>query len=983
MADDPALLVWLKREKPEYHAKARELRSEVERWLNYVPQTFPHFTSHTIDHSDEIVRQLSQFLFLGSQKRPRPVLKDFSATEAYVLIASAYLHDAGMVVSQADKERLVQSEEWRAWVAPGAAGEARWLAVQQQLQQAETNVAQVLAAGAQLRYLIAEFFRAQHHLRVRQVIELNANALGRFDFGDHQLRAAISAVCVGHGLSHDELLDVNKYPEERNIRNDRVNLQFCAIALRLGDLLDLRTNRACPLLLSAAAPMPAGSEPHWSQYSRIGHMVTAPDRIEIWAECQSAEEFAVLKDWCGWIVEECEFAETCRSRWLRRFGTWEPPRAKMTGPDPTIKIRFQGGDEEEWRIEVDPREAIERFVQSDPRDPSFIRELLQNAVDATRCRIYRDLQRSGRPLPSRVTDVPADRLSQYAIEIGVEVGEDKRGRPEAAGSEPGVVVTVADPGIGMTRSIVRNYLLQVGKSWYTTQEFARTFPFVPTSQFGVGFLTVFGVSNDIEVQTRAESGDEPIGLKLCGPRNYIIFEKGHRETIGTTVTVRLRPGALQRMAVEDIARYVGWLCRRVEVPIRLTVNGAVHILEAERPSAFESRSDDPDRPNAEFVVKAVPIDTGEWQGEYYVFAEVIDGVENWDWGYAWILGLQRDRPNVRLPEIPMRLEALHGLTLHERQPIDLIDRVRIDYRGRRSAVADWKRASWQTGIRQPPREAIGALIERHLEERDRVASEDDGWRYRNRLAWVSEELGLEFWSKIGGLVPVHGGGRAGAISLREWAEIEDVWLVRRTALGERPEAWREVAADDSLVLDLAETEKCARLVWRALLRNRSLSAVKAVRGWVGTRWTRSDKAGSLIRAKDDGGAVTLPTLVESVHCRDLELPKLVVLRLRSRDYFSILAWNEGHPLGRWGKRISLLSAAELGATGIPSVAATGVIEAFLNGSAAEVQRRLAAWRRIAGLPQDLQPPECGCSDDDLSVEVALGIAPPRRLPTSE
>jgi hypothetical protein len=273
------------------------------------------------------------------------------------------------------------------------------------------------------------------------------------------------------------------------------------------------------------------------------------------------------------------------------------------------------------------------------------------------------------------------------------------------------------------------------------------------------------------------------------------------------------------------------------------------------------------------------------------------------------------------------------------------------------------------------------LIERHLEERQRRVREDEGWRYRNRLAWISERLGLEFWSKIGGLIPVHGRGRPGAISLREWGEMKDVWLVRRKPPDERPEARQQVTTvTDAVILDSAETERCPQFVWRVLLEDRALSDVREVGGWVGTRWTRDETRRTLIRKKDDSGSVPLPVLVESMHSADLGLPSLVVLRLQTRDYYSILAWNEGHPLGRWAKGISVLSAGELGAVGVPRETATGVIEAFLHGSEVEVENRLQAWRKISGLPQDLLPPECGCTDEQMSVEVALGIRLPRASP---
>ncbi|HEV2704432.1 MAG TPA: hypothetical protein VGV59_00830 [Pyrinomonadaceae bacterium] len=101
--EQTAIMAYLKTLDEGYHAKILELRKAVEGWLAYTPQTFPHYTLHTIQHSDEIVRQVSKILFRDDDSS-RPVIK-LSAAEAYVLVAAAYLHDAGMVT--ADKVQFI------------------------------------------------------------------------------------------------------------------------------------------------------------------------------------------------------------------------------------------------------------------------------------------------------------------------------------------------------------------------------------------------------------------------------------------------------------------------------------------------------------------------------------------------------------------------------------------------------------------------------------------------------------------------------------------------------------------------------------------------------------------------------------------------------------------------------------------------------------------------------------------------------------
>lgn len=127
--DRAALSLYLKRRDDAYFGKLVVLREQISRWLAYTPATFPHYTSHTVDHSDEIVTQLSFLLFDGADPgKPR---LDLSSAEAYILLASAYLHDAGMVASDVEKLSILKSPAWQAWVSGDSGGAKRWQEIEQ------------------------------------------------------------------------------------------------------------------------------------------------------------------------------------------------------------------------------------------------------------------------------------------------------------------------------------------------------------------------------------------------------------------------------------------------------------------------------------------------------------------------------------------------------------------------------------------------------------------------------------------------------------------------------------------------------------------------------------------------------------------------------------------------------------------------------------------------------------------------------------
>jgi molecular chaperone HtpG len=159
-----ALMVFLRERKLALHSKIIELRAAVEGWLSLIPNTFPHYTSHTVHHSDEIVLQMSKLLFRGDN--PRQPVVQFSPTEAYILATAAYLHDAGMVVSDKEKAEILGSPDWKEWTESGG-GASRWQKIQD-LRRGDSpsdEGTRNFLADVQTRYLIAEFVRRTHHLR--------------------------------------------------------------------------------------------------------------------------------------------------------------------------------------------------------------------------------------------------------------------------------------------------------------------------------------------------------------------------------------------------------------------------------------------------------------------------------------------------------------------------------------------------------------------------------------------------------------------------------------------------------------------------------------------------------------------------------------------------------------------------------------------------------------------------------------------------
>jgi molecular chaperone HtpG len=853
---DTALYRFLSARSTSYAGRARDLRSSISGWLEYIPATFPHFTRHTVAHSEAVIKQLSQLLFYDDDAE-RAVI-ELSAVEAYILITAALLHDAGMVCSQAEKAAILDSGDWAQWVAASSSRTEKIEALRafREASVPASSELRNMLADFGLRQMIAEFVRRTHHMRVVPILEQNEAALAGFAFGDASLRATIAATCESHGLASPELDDAQRFPDRRNLRDEAVNVRLMALLLRISDLLDVSPERACPLIQSAAAPLPDESVAHWNQFERFRHRLTAPDRIELDAECETADEHRLIRDWCQWIVDEVTSARTLMAGTHRHAG-WTPPLASMTGSDATISVRPSPGATyipSDWTFQLDPIAVVNRFVTDVSSEPLFfVRELIQNALDATRRRLSDLVYNGSQTRPRDIREVNEDLRAEH----GVKLVLNTRARTDATSGEMEEVqeLSVEDHGVGMSKQIIERYFLQIGRSYYTTPDFKVNYEFAPTSRFGIGFLSVFGASDHVTVETATAediaSNTGGLRLTLTGPRAYILTEPGRREAPGTSITIRLATPLQQGSLTEMVTA----LCRRVEVPVELTDLSLDTTIFAERPDRFCWERPVPGTDDEKISVRAYPVNAPGVSGELYVVVYAArPGAESWARA-TWVENSYIvQHPGDPLPSLPTGAIFVNGLITASRSEVHSPLRVRLDYR-RQAPSLGLARANAMpimSDIQQDP-DVISALTEilhEHLAETS-LNTGPDAWRYLNRMV---EAFPLErYWHERSGVVPTYKGKQRALVSMSELARrpvITVLQYVRNYAsvqhghnTKKRDIVWSSLTlADDEPLLVDWEINRCSPAVRRGIFGRRWISEIRSIPGgFLRIKWTLRDR----------------------------------------------------------------------------------------------------------------------------------------------
>ena len=966
---DTALYIFLKESDELLYGKILELRNRITGWLSYIPATFPHYTRHTVEHSDEIVRQISNLLFTGDD-RGKPVTS-LSAVEAYILVAAALLHDAGMVCSDKEKSELLSSDEWKNWVTSGAGAE-RWVEIKH-LRETHNDIDESVRnflSDLETRFLIAEFVRLRHHIRSGDFLTEHEGLLGSFALNDQVLTRTIFDVCVGHGLNRSEIEDTRRYPEERDILGYKANVRFLAILLRLGDLLDMSSDRACPLLLNAACPLPSTSLAHWSQYGSITHRLTSPEVIEIDAECTTQDEHRVLQDWCQWIVDEVTFATTALNRTSRHSG-WIPPRASLDGANPSIRICPKRGANYVpylWKLELDTVAVIDRLVQSIYGSPKvFVRELIQNALDATRCRVcleYDEID-SAEDFPY---EVPENVLEKFPVVIELtetEITNEMSGKKESR-----QVVAVEDAGIGMDAEIIQRYLLQIGRSYYTSAEFRDRYTFNPTSRFGIGFLSVFGVSTDVTVVTAAINSEDPgFKLKLTGPRNYLLVEKVHKSNPGTRVEVTLNTP----FSKGELLSLVKQWCQRVEFPIVVREFGEEFVVNAEVPAKYIGKFPDIRKEIAEFEIRMFPLQALGVRGEIYVFIYKDDSGERWDEYGRVRYSYNTLDARADLPYFPESLICINGISTADHVGFNTNSvSWRIDYRkGEYSTPLDRGHVNFHQGQQVPieVRHRIEEILAEHLKT-SKLVRGDQGWKYKQRLVEQFPVSG--FWENESSMVRIHSDGKTILISLSEFFKVprfSTISAILPFLADERlkPKDRKKVHKSED---EIAKERGGINLIRQDLLHV-SNSHVESIfsrsvprriarlkDGIFATDFEWSDLSSNISR-KEFG--------IHIVEFQDISICG-ICLNVTDYSLHKLYLLNSTHPLIVW--RTTLLDMLENLKPSNKFEVSTKQTEnldellerALWLGEIKELDQFLDGWRVSPDTPEDLRPPELSSSD---------------------
>jgi len=575
-------------QRDDDHATSRQrlqsafvnFRERASRLGAEIPRDLPFFTVHDVSHLDALWEMVDLIAGPGYPLTP---------SEVFILGGAILVHDLAM--SQAafshEFDRLKGEPLWRDAVASHLRTKFNRPPIADEIAHPDEATERAV-----IQYLLRE-------IHARQAIVLPTKewryaGTTYYLLEDADLRATfatdIGKVAFSHHWPLDDLLDPGKLPQKTSGGPGwlppewTVDLVKLACLLRTADAAHVDDRRAPGFI--AALRQPVGvSDHHW----RFQHLLRTPyrdsndDRIQYRSNrpftIDETDAWWVAYDWLRMLDRELRtvdslLADTRRPR-LAAKGVWNVEHPARLAED----LPTEGWEPADVRIQVRDIAQLVRMLGGSQlygnRPEVPLRELIQNAADAIRAR--RKLQ-GHEPTFGRIL---------------VRPGKDPATNEDW--------IEVEDDGVGMSKDVLTDTLLDFGAAFWGTGRMRVEFPGLEaagmeaTGQFGIGFFAVFMWGDRVQLTTRRfdRGYDDTLVLEFRrGVELRPLLRKGTPEEQhslpdgGTRVRVWCDPNRqiptllLKRESPSSsLCTWIElceWLAPALDVDLFVEVDGAVH-----------------------------------------------------------------------------------------------------------------------------------------------------------------------------------------------------------------------------------------------------------------------------------------------------------------------------------------------------------------------------------------------------------------------
>ena len=553
--------------------------------LKAVPIQYPHYSMHDDSHSAKILMNIE--MFLGEER-----IRQLSASDTWMLLKCAYSHDIGMTMPAEELQKefakdkdlykklkdmcmktpRLQSafvslsplfmtfsmqadndEDWEDRIFEEESAAAALEALNQDeliMQRQEIWPMEVIN---NLSAIIEEYARPKHNQYSKEILK-RENDECKYDFIPLRLRLMVGKIANLHGGGPEDVTD-NLPHRAIGVCNDHLHPRFCAYLLRAGDLLDMDNGRFNKHHVAVSGKNET-SLLHILKHDSIETFEISEREIVVKANFRTEkvtelrgksgderryciDSYIELQRWMKWLEEELRYFA---NYW---FDIVPKDTAGFCPQLRNIEYRIDSelihDDEATLKYNISTQRAAELIEGADLYtypELTFLRELIQNAVDATKIQMYRDVCDGRYPrfaqsdlinlTPYCFFERMGDSLQQYRVDVKVEF---RYSEDDGTGNNHDIsalVVKVRDYGIGITyadlkrmQNIGNIIKPEVEREIENMPEWIR-----PTGSFGIGLQSIFFVAKSFKVRSRPYGHDRQMGYQAMREMTFYSSKLG-------------------------------------------------------------------------------------------------------------------------------------------------------------------------------------------------------------------------------------------------------------------------------------------------------------------------------------------------------------------------------------------------------------------------------------------------------------------------
>jgi len=459
--------------KSKFYSVAEELYRRTELHLNNrIPSLFPEYTQHDIHHSIRLLETIEELV---------DDIDSFNEFEIFLIIACSLLHDIGMGTDAETIEKIKNNTsgltdiKFEAMVEKFSGDEQ--MALQELIRTIHGDLS---ATGIRVSY--SDLFTFED--------------LRNVNYCDDVMQ-----ICRSHARDHI-WMDAHLKPSKVKSKFE-YNPHYLAILLRVADILDF-DGRRTPLFLYNIIRPHGASDREWTQHFIVNNLdkvkldrESSLKKVVIHGECSDVNLHRKFLTYVDYINNELEYALETTSNMPQKYRLFLKTRVELN-------VESIGYTVSNYRLNIDFR-SISNLLMGEKiygERSLGIRELIQNSIDACKVRKERE------ELDQVFGDDP------YLPAIKILINEEE------------TIVTIRDNGCGMDEEIIKKYFLNIGRSYYTSDDYIlRRHKYKPIGNYGIGFLSCFMLSENDVARTSKKHDKYRFDINLEKGSEYISFTR--------------------------------------------------------------------------------------------------------------------------------------------------------------------------------------------------------------------------------------------------------------------------------------------------------------------------------------------------------------------------------------------------------------------------------------------------------------------------